>query len=396
MFLGFAAAGALSVLVSRDFVERHLGGKGVKSVLKASLLGVPMPLCSCGVIPVAASLRRHGAGKGATISFLASTPQTGADCVMATYALLGMVFSVFSVAAAFVTGLVCGLAVDAFDKSPEPGAAVPPPEGCRASGHEPGGKLRQALVFGLVALPRDIARPLVVGLLLSGLIGAVVPENFFADKLGPGIVGMLVMLVVGMPIYVCSIGSIPLAASFIQAGLSPGAALVFLIVGPATNAATISTVWKLLGRRSALIYLAGISACALGFGLLLDMFPAAATTAAAAAAACHEAAGGGASNFWAAALLLLLANGLYGAKLLHALRKAFSRAAPESVAIKVSGMTCEHCAGTVREALLRCPHVAAAEVDLKAGRAVASGAGLRTEALLAAVRQAGFEAEPSA
>ena len=275
LLLGFAVAGGLSVWVSPEWVERRLGGRGLWPVLKASLFGVPLPLCSCGVIPVAASLHRHGASRAATTAFLLSTPQTGVDSIAVTYALLGPVFAVFRPIAAFLTGLFGGALVQAFG---EKNGATSTPEqkqpcchSCCEGKHE-SGKLSRAWRHGFVALPKDIALPLLVGILIAGALATFVPANSLATYVGGGALSILIMMAAGVPVYVCATASVPIALGFMHLGASPGAALAFLIAGPATNAVTVATTWKVLGRRTALIYLFTVAASAFACGLLLDQF----------------------------------------------------------------------------------------------------------------------------
>jgi uncharacterized membrane protein YraQ (UPF0718 family) len=301
LLFGFLVAGLLSVLISPRMVERHLGGSGFWPVLKASLFGVPLPLCSCGVIPVSMSLYKHGASKGSTVSFLLSTPQTGVDSILVTYSLLGPVFALFRPVAAFVTGLVGGVLVNVFGREAKPEHPAEPASSaggccCHAKKEKPGDgagsqglqgpqgpkgpmgirpagpmrKLLEGLRYGFGSLPRDIGKPLLLGLVIAAIIAALVPDNFFADRLGRGLPAMLVMMAVGIPFYVCASASVPMAAAMILKGLSPGAALVFLMTGPATNAAGLATIWKTLGRRVALLYLLTVAGCALAGGLLLD------------------------------------------------------------------------------------------------------------------------------
>ncbi len=294
LLFGFFVAGLLSMLVSRKMVERHLGGPGLLPLFKAAIFGVPLPLCSCGVIPVSMSLRKQGASKGATLSFLLSTPQTGVDSILVTYSLLGPVFAIFRPLVALVTGVVGGILVNVFGQ--EAGRASSLAEGNRA-GPAPnlsngtrdlrasqaadppadGGpnrtwkkKFLDGMEYAFVTLPRDIGKPLLLGLAIAAIISALTPDDFFADKLGRGLPAMLVMMAVGIPIYVCASASVPVAAALILKGLSPGAALVFLMTGPATNAAGLTTIWNVMGRRTALLYLATVAGCALGAGLLLD------------------------------------------------------------------------------------------------------------------------------
>jgi len=270
LLFGFFVAGLLSVLVSQRLVERHLGGRGILPVVKASLFGVPLPLCSCGVIPVAMSLHKHGAGKGSTIAFLISTPQTGVDSIFVTLSLLGPVFAIFRPVAAFVSGIIGGVLVDLFNPTHREGQPLPRKCTDECCGGSETKKIARGLKFAFVTLPRDIGGAMLIGLIIAALISVLVPDDFFAEKLGTGIFAMLVMMAFGIPMYVCATASVPIAAALILKGLTPGAALVFLMTGPATNAAAFVTIWKILGRATAIIYLAAIAGCALASGILLD------------------------------------------------------------------------------------------------------------------------------
>lgn len=305
LLFGFLMAGVLSVLISKDYVRRHLGGHGWLGSLKAALVGVPMPICSCGVIPLAASLRKHGASRGATASFLASTPQTGVDSLMITYALLGWVFAIFRAAMAFLSGVICGTAV----------AVVSPretevPTECEDECCQPNQKpmLQRMLRYGFITLPRDIAKAVVIGIILSGIISGLIPENFFVDRLGDSPIAMLIMLGIGIPLYVCSSASVPIALAFIKAGISPGAALVFLITGPATNAATLTTLWQIIGRKQLAVFLATLAICALAAGFVMNSFS---PVLGVADQVCHAQCDvGGMDVVWAVLLAAVLAKGL--------------------------------------------------------------------------------------
>ncbi len=281
LLFGFAMAGVLAVVFSRESVERHLGSRGFWSIFKASLLGVPIPLCSCSVIPVATSLRKSGASKGAVTSFFLSAPQTGVDSIFATWSLLGTAFAVMRPLVAFVSGILGGLAVDLTSR----GKRKEVQEGednrgcccsCSCSSHSSGQEVRSPLAriieHGFFEIPSEIGRPLVVGVLISGVITALVPDDFFGRFLHSQLFSMLAMLGLGIPIYVCATASIPLAAAFMAKGLSAGAALVFLMSGPATNAATVTTLWHLLGPKSAICYLMSVAVTALASGYLFDLF----------------------------------------------------------------------------------------------------------------------------
>jgi uncharacterized protein len=313
LLFGFLAAGLLSVCISPQFVERHLGGRGFGPVLKAALLGVPLPLCSCGVIPVSASFYRHGASRAATTSFLLSTPQTGIDSIAITYALLGFVFAVFRPVAALATGLLGGLLVLLLAEPNHRRVNAPSVSaGCTDACCADRGRqnvLWRALQYGFVALPRDIGIALLVGVVIAGIIGALVPPNQWQPYLGGGIVSIVLMMALGTPLYVCASASVPIAAGLMHAGASPGAALAFLISGPATNAATIATIWRLLGSRTAMVYLLTIAISSVVCGLTLDwLSPAVQTAAPYVACHAHETMDGSwPETFWAVLLLVILA-----------------------------------------------------------------------------------------
>jgi hypothetical protein len=276
LLFGFLVAGLLSIFISPEWVERHLGSRGMSSVWKASLLGIPLPVCSCGVIPLAASIRRHGASRAATAAFLISTPQTGADSILATYALLGPVFAAFRPVAALISGLLGGVLVLLLGESKQQQAAEAAQPHCCTEpccvGDHSGNSLLRALRYGLVTLPRDVAVALLAGVLLAGAMGAIasLSPNHSHAYLGGGILSILLLMAAGIPVYVCATASVPIAAGFIHMGASPGAALAFLIAGAATNAATFTTVWQVLGRRTAIVYLTTVALSAVGCGLLLD------------------------------------------------------------------------------------------------------------------------------
>ncbi len=274
LLLGFAVAGVMSVIIPPNSVERHLGGKGIGKILKASAFGVPLPLCSCGVIPVAASLRRHGAGKGATTAFLISTPQTGVDSIAVTFSLLGPVYAIVRPVVAFISGIVGGVFVDEAAGAEDGDEDLTCTDDCCSEAGKSKVWWKRMLHHGFVALPADIGPMLFIGILIAGAITMVVPEDFFATEMngvmGGTILGMVIMMVLGIPMYVCATASVPIAAALIARGVSPGTALVFLMTGPASNAASLAIIAKVMGRRAALCYLTAVGAVALGSGLALD------------------------------------------------------------------------------------------------------------------------------
>jgi uncharacterized membrane protein YraQ (UPF0718 family) len=284
ILFGILVGGMLRVFLSPGTVARNLGRGRFTSVFKAAFLGIPIPLCSCGVLPAAASLRKQGANKGATTAFVISAPETGVDSIALTYALLDPVMTVARPAAAFATAAAAGIAENIRkgednDVTPIPDISCPvdrccdgldcPPE-VHASHHTFWEKVRAGVRYALEDIWGDIAVWFLVGLLLAGLITTVIPAGIITRHLGGGIPAMLIMLAAGIPLYICATASTPVAAALILKGVSPGAALVFLLAGPATNITSITMLLKILGKRATAIYLATIAVSAVVFGLVLD------------------------------------------------------------------------------------------------------------------------------
>lgn len=284
MLLGFLVAGLFKAFMPDDFVATHLGGNGFWGILKASVIGVPIPLCSCGVLPAAAGLRKQGAGKGAVASFLISTPETGVDSIAVSYALLDPVMAVARPVAGFFMALAAGVAVSLSEKFggsdvSEGLAGAKPDSVCTSScccGHRKPvkkslvDKLRAGMDFAFGDLLKDIGVWFFLGVLLAGTISALVPpdtiERFFSNQL----LSMALMFAMSVPLYVCATASTPIAAAFALKGISPGAALVFLLAGPATNAASLTVVTRLLGRRATTVYLVAIVIISFAAGILLN------------------------------------------------------------------------------------------------------------------------------
>lgn len=286
ILFGLLIAGILYIAFPKEKVISHLGGNTFYSVMKASFIGVPLPLCSCGVIPTAISLYRQGASKGATTSFLISTPQTGADSLLVTYSFMGPLFAVYRAIAAFVSGIVGGVLVGSLDRGED---AKSPDDGCRDAAisnckvcnepenpscehnHTLAAKTRAALRYGFIDFFSEIAGHILIGIVLAGVISYFLPDNFFSETIGTGFVSMLLMIVVGIPLYMCSTASVPVAYAMMLKGVTPGAALVFLMVGPATNMVTISVVGSVMGKRTLGLYLATIAGTSIVLGVLLDL-----------------------------------------------------------------------------------------------------------------------------
>jgi len=274
VIFGILAAGLVHVLVSREWLTRHLGGAGYGTVLKAAVVGAPLPLCSCSVLPAAYALRRKGAGRGATVSFLISTPETSVDSIAVTWALMGPVMAVVRPLAALVTATAAGfletLRGPDEEAVPEEEAACPHCHGDTREHVAGPSRWSRFWRFVVFEMADDVGPTLALGLVLAGVVTAMVPDDFFVAYLGNRWASMAVMLAVGLPLYVCATASTPLAAALVLKGLHPGAALVLLLVGPATNLATVLTVGRMLGKASAALYVGTIVVVALACGAALD------------------------------------------------------------------------------------------------------------------------------
>ena len=262
---GFGVAGVLSLWLNARAVRAHFGGGRFGAILKAVALGVPLPVCSCGVIPLGASLRAHGAGKGPTAAFLMSTPQTGVDSIAVTYGMMGGLFAVIRPLAALVSGLLCGFAVEGL-AGDAPAAAAPDPE----AEAETSPWWARALRNGFVVLPRSVGGALLAGAVVSAAVLALVPEDYLAERIASPLAQMGLTLAFGIPVYICSTAAVPFALGLLAAGLSPGAAMAFLIGGPGVSASTILAVGRLMGARAAAVYVSTLAGCAIGFGLLVQ------------------------------------------------------------------------------------------------------------------------------
>lgn len=284
ILFGLLVSGLMRVFLSPYAVARHLGHGRYRSVLKAALIGIPLPLCSCGVLPAAIALKKQGANNGATTAFLISTPESGVDSLAITYALLDPIMTIVRPVAAFFMAAVAGITENLVAPDDTEHQATPdltcPVDGCcsgidcspadHRNHHTLAEKLIAGLKFAFGDVWSDIVGWFFTGILLAGLISALVPPHFLETYLGGGLPAMLLMLVVGIPIYICATASTPIAAALILNGVSPGAALVFLLAGPATNIASLTVLVGVLGKRATAIYLTTIALCTISFGLLVD------------------------------------------------------------------------------------------------------------------------------
>ncbi|MBE6291298.1 MAG: heavy metal-associated domain-containing protein [Bacteroidales bacterium] len=423
LLLGFGIAGLMHTFVPNRLYSRYLSGHNFRSVFYAAALGVPLPLCSCGVLPTAMSLRREGASKGATTSFLIATPQTGIDSIMATYSLMGLPFAIIRPLAALVTALLGGTLVNLFDKSNEKDSCVSVQVDEKSLSFK--GKIVEALRYGYVEMMQDIGKWLIIGLLVAGLITVAVPDGFFTAFLDRPLLGMLLVLVCAVPMYLCATGSIPIAVALMLKGMTPGAALVLLMAGPAVNVASILVIRKVLGKRTLWLYLAAIVGGAFAFALGIDcLLPRVwfSNSLAVISASCHT------HTPWFNILCSVILLGL----LVNALIRRFVRksahegcscdgichepeiptqgvekTSPEEIEIVnfpdrceersekqffVAGMHCNHCRNSVLRAVGNLAGVDTVMVDLQSGKMLVRGVA-KTEAIVQAVEGLGFTAK---
>jgi len=271
LLLGFTIAGILHVIMEGRNFGSYLSKKGFITNVKSAAFGVPLPLCSCGVIPVSAHLQKEGASKGAVVSFLVSTPTTGVDSILATYGLLGPLFAIIRALASFIGGIFAGTLIDAFDKEnadDEKEVNTCPPETAIKSSISK--KIFEMFRYAYIEMIADTAKWIIIGILAGGVIAYFIPESLFSSAVSNRFLSYLVMLVVGIPMYVCATGSIPIAASLIMKGMSYGAGLIFLIAGPATNTATMSFIAGKLGKKALFLYLMSIAGISIAAALILD------------------------------------------------------------------------------------------------------------------------------
>jgi uncharacterized membrane protein YraQ (UPF0718 family)/copper chaperone CopZ len=268
ILLGFLFAGMLHAFVAPDVMSRHFAGNGFKQSLKAALLGVPLPLCSCGVLPTAISLRRNGASLAAMTAFLIATPQTGVDSITATYSLLGPAFAVVRPVAAFLSAIIGGTIMGRLVKEETlTGDGEMLKEELKPTF---AGKVAEMLRYGFVDMVGSVGKWLVIGLVIAALITALVPDDLFVSFAQYPILAMIAVVIIAVPMYVCATGSIPIALSLIMKGLTPGVAFVFLMAGPAVNFASYTLLSRTMGRRNTLIYIAIIALSAIGVGVIID------------------------------------------------------------------------------------------------------------------------------
>ncbi|MBN1926544.1 MAG: permease [Prolixibacteraceae bacterium] len=390
LLFGFLFAGLLHIFMQKERVGKMLNGNNARSVFNATLLGIPLPLCSCGVIPAGLSFHKNGASKGSTVSFLISTPQTGVDSILATYSLLGLPFAIIRPLVALFTGITGGLAATAF--SGKRGA-----KNYQATYQQIKkpffGKLKEVFVYGFYDLIRDISKWLIIGLLLAALLAVIIPDDFFTRYINMPWLNIFIVLLASVPLYICATGSIPIAAVLLMKGLSPGAALVFLMAGPATNIATLTVLWKELGKRSTMIYLATIIGGAVFFGFLIDILLPVSWFKVSEGHVHHHFLPGWIGALSAVILTLLVLN-VYVQRIFNARKKRkiiISKNTDMSfIKYKVEGMTCKNCKAHVERAVSEVQGVSHALADHVNGELTVTGENINHENIRIAVKKAGY------
>ncbi|MDE6131610.1 MAG: permease [Muribaculaceae bacterium] len=393
ILLGFLIAGLMHAFIPQKSMARHLSGTGWKPVVKSALIGIPLPLCSCGVLPAAIAMRRNGASRAASTSFLVATPQTGVDSIAATWSLLGPAFALNRPIAALVTAVFGGVAVGKAEteasvccESPVADAPV-----SRRSTLQ---KIGDALRYGYVDLVSSIGGWLVTGLVIAALITVYVPADFFAILGRTPILSMIAVLLIAIPMYVCATGSIPIAMSLMLKGLSPGTALVLLMAGPAANFASFTLISREMGRKSAIIYLVSIIAGAIAFGLIIDYLLPASWFA-------PGLAHGGCTHGHVPGLFPLICSGVLVVLLAYALIRPHRHNHHKIIdsdsmtkEYQIKGMNCPHCQASVAKAIASVDGVTNVDVNLGSGKATVEGEHDPAR-VIAAVHAAGFEAAAS-
>ncbi len=399
LLLGFLAAGILHSFVPQSLYAKHLAGSDWRSVVKAAMFGIPLPLCSCGVLPTAVSLRNTGASRASSTSFLIATPQTGVDSIAATYSLLGLAFAVIRPVAALVTALLGGMLVVRVEQSEDVNHGENCDSHCDGDDCECrsvqkattlGGKVSEALHYGFIDMMKSIGRWLVIGLVVATLITVCIPDDFFAAFAQYPLLNMIVVLALSIPMYVCATGSIPIALSLMLKGLTPGAALVLLMAGPAANFASVLVINRSFGKRSTVAYLASIIGGAMAFGLLVDyVLPASWFVPSLASGMAHCSHCTSWLNVVSSVVLVALLV-LTQVEMIIRRKRIKNNTTIMTKEYKIKGMMCAHCQANVEKNLAAIEGVKSVKVDLKSGVAYVEG-DVAPEVIIARIEQLGYE-----
>ena len=412
LLLGFLLAGLMHEFLPSTLYTNHLGKNNFRSVFLSAMFGVPLPLCSCGVIPTAMGLRREGASKGATVSFLIATPQTGVDSIIATYSLMGLPFAIIRPIAAFLTAILGGTLVNKTERQTDSSRTPRAMEGNRCSAGDKsapsrgtGERVRSMLTYAFVEMMEDIGKWLVIGLIVAGIITAAVPDSWFVAFQNNSLYSILFVLLFSIPMYLCATGSIPIALALMMKGLTPGAALVLLMAGPASNVASILVINKVLGRKTLAIYLLSIISGAIIFALGIDyLLPAEWFTAPLSRMQdCCAEQPGWFSILCTVLMILLLLNALSPKKFPGHHHHCHCHDCDDtddntqcsisdsqcSMEYDITGMNCHHCAANAQKAIAGVDGVKQVTVSLEEGIAYVSG-NFKEDDILQAIESLGF------
>ena len=389
LLFGFFFAGLLKVYFPQRLLTKYMGGSTASSSFFSSMLGVPMPLCSCGVLPTGISLFKNGASRGSTTSFLISTPQTGVDSILVTYSMLGLPFAIIRPIAALITGFVGGVLTNKLVKTNK--MEFIPLE--VSTGKEEKRSFRYMLRYAFVEFLQDISKWLIIGLLVAAFVAVLIPDDFFLNSYTYPLLSMLLVLLASVPMYVCATASVPIAAVLLLKGLSPGAVLVFLMAGPATNAATITVLIKTIGKATTAIYLVTIIIGSMLFGLIINNLP---------------------SDWWlltdhlhahshgeilphfvgitsSILLALLIINALYQKyKPKNTMSMNNEIEDPSHFKIKIDGMECNHCKKSVETNLSKIEKIEEVTADLVSQTVLIKGKEIDLEEVKSIVESLGY------
>ena len=380
LMLGFLISGILFLITSKEMVARNIGKPGLLSIFKASILGVPMPLCSCGVIPVSSSLYNRGASKASTLSFLISTPQTGVDSIFITYSMLGLPFAICRPIIALITGTIGGVITEMLTEADVQSQSKIDHTHSKKT-------ILDGFKYALFILPKDIAWPLIKGILLAGLVTLILPNNFFSDYGLTGIIGLVAIALVSIPMYTCATASVPFAAALMHAGAEPGVAFVFLMAGPATNVATITVIKKILGQKVVTIYLGVIFIGSITFGLLINKFIDISSIPVINEHVHNMNHLDLISILSSLALFVLCAIAIFDLFKKSDISNLVSNG---DLSLVVKGMTCNHCKETVHEAIINCEGVEKTNIDLASGNVEIYGKNINSKKIIDSITNVGF------
>ena len=298
IIIGLIIAGILKEILPNDFISKHLGKSNYISVIKATILGIPMPVCSCSVIPLAKSLQKEGASRGAVQSFLISTPITGVDSILATYSFFGWIFTIYRVITSIIIAVVAGILQNIFDKKQYKNSNFSLKKQninklyniktintttinfngskctskCCSSSTKDSFNIFRVFKYAFNTLFSDIAKALFYGLIIGAIFSTFLPKETISNIGENLFLTYIIILIISMPLYVCATSSLPIGASLILSGLPLGAAFVFLSAGPATNSVTMSVVKDMFGKKGLFIYIGVIASFSIIFAYILDTF----------------------------------------------------------------------------------------------------------------------------